>query len=190
MRFSSKAWIVLSAFFLSFVFVAASHAQFNSNTATVTLNAVLGESLTVNAPVGNVNFTPLNPNGITAGSAPVVITTTWALTKSGVNARTALKLYAGFTSNVALTDGAGDNIPTANFLGALGAGPFNAFTGAGGTALTVNGNALQIFALALGGAGTFNGTRNDTLNLEINTSGLALPAATYTGILTIQAQAT
>jgi hypothetical protein len=190
MRFSQKSWIVLSVFVLAFAFVPASHAQLNSNTATVALNAVMAESLTVSAPVGTVNFTPLNPNGITAGSASVVITTTWALAKAGVNARNNLKLYAGFTSKVALTDGAGDNIPTANVLGQLGVGAFNPFTGAGGTALTVNNNALQIFALALGGAGTFNGTRNDTLNMEINTGGLALPAATYTGTLTIQAQAT
>jgi len=35
----------------------------------------------------------------------------------------------------------------------------------------------------------FVGTRTDSLNLRINTTGLNLPAGTYTGLLHIQAQA-
>jgi hypothetical protein len=190
MRLSKKSWIVLSAFVLAFIFVPASHAQLNSNTATVNLNAVLSESLTVVAGPGTVNFTPLAPTGTTNGVPNVSITTTWVLAKSGASARTTLKLFAGFTSAVALTDGALDNIPTANVLGSVNAGPYSAFTGAGGTALTVNGNAVTVFTLGLGGAGTFNSSRTDTLGLQINTTGLTLPAATYTGTLTIQAQAT
>jgi hypothetical protein len=34
-----------------------------------------------------------------------------------------------------------------------------------------------------------NSSHSDTLNLNINTTGLALPAGTYTGTLHIQAQA-
>jgi hypothetical protein len=37
--------------------------------------------------------------------------------------------------------------------------------------------------------GTFNSTHSDSVALQINTTGLALPAGTYTGTLTIQAQA-
>jgi hypothetical protein len=183
MRFSKKSWIVLSAFFLAFVFVPASHAQLNSNNATVNLNAKLSESLTVAAGPATVNFTPLAPNGPTAGDNPVSITTTWALAKT----RTSVKLYAYFGSVNALTDGAGDNIPVANVTGSVNGGAAAAFTGAtpfgGATGMTV-------FTQAIGGAGTFNSSHGpDTIAMTINTAGLALPAATYTGVLNVQAQA-
>jgi hypothetical protein len=38
-------------------------------------------------------------------------------------------------------------------------------------------------------AGNRNAGRSDTLALQIDTTGLGLPAGTYTGVLTIQAQA-
>ena len=52
MRFSKKSWLVISAFFMAFVFVPASHAQLNSGASTVNLNAPLAESLTVSAGGG------------------------------------------------------------------------------------------------------------------------------------------
>ena len=181
MRFSLKSWIALSAFVLAFVFVPASHAQLNSNTATVNLNAPLAESLTVAAGPGTVNFV-LVPNGPANGNAPVSITTTWALAKT----RTSVKLYAYFASANALTDGAGDNIPTANVTGSVNGGAAAPFTSA--TPFAANG--MTVFTQAIGGAGTFNSNHGpDTIALTINTAGLALPAATYTGVLNIQAQA-
>jgi hypothetical protein len=182
MRFSKKSWMVLSAFFLAFVFVPASHAQLNSTAATVNLNAPLAESLTVAAGPATVNFT-LVPNGSAAGSAPVSITTTWALAKT----RTSVKLYAYFSTGNALTDGAGDNIPVANMTGSVNGGAAAAFTGAtpygGATGMTV-------FSQVIGAVGTFNSSHGpDTIALTINTTGLALPSATYTGVLNVQAQA-
>lgn len=182
MRFSSKTWVVLSAFFLAFVFVPASHAQLNSNNATVNLNAVLAETLTVAAGPATVNFTPLAPNGTTNGDNPVAITTTWALKST----RTSVKLYAYFTSANALTDGAGDNIPTSKVTGKIdGAAVGVPFT----SATPFGANGVTVFTAALGGAGTFNSTHADTIALTIDTTGLALPAATYTGVLNVQAQA-
>jgi hypothetical protein len=183
MRFSSKSMMVLSAFYLAFVFVPASHAQLNSNNATVNLNAVMSESLTVAAGPATVNFTPLAPNGATNGDNPVTITTTWALAKT----RTSVKLYAYFLTANALTDGAGDNIPVANVTGNVNGGGANPFTGAtpfaGATGMTV-------FTQAIGAAGTFNSSHGpDKIALTINTAGLSLPAATYTGVLNVQAQA-
>jgi hypothetical protein len=183
MRFSSKSLIVLSAFFLAFVFVPASHAQFNSNNATVNLNAKLSESLTVVAGPALVNFTPLAPNGPTNGDNPVTITTTWALLKT----RGTVKLYAYFGSAVALTDGAGDNIPVANVTGSVNgaaAAPFTTATPFGGS------TGLLVFSQTLSGAGAWNSAHGpDTVAMTINTAGLALPAATYTGVLNVQAQA-
>lgn len=182
MRFSKKSWIVLSAFFLAFVFVPASRAQLNSTNQTVNLNAPLAESLTVIAGPATVNFT-LVPNGTVNGSAPVAVTTTWALARTRT---VSVKLYAYFSTGVALTDGATDNIPVANVSGNVNGGGANPFTGAtpfsGATGMTV-------FTQALTAAGPFNASHADSIVLSINTTGLALPAATYTGVLNIQAQA-
>jgi hypothetical protein len=183
MRFSLKPWFAVSALAMAFVAVPASHAQaLNSNAPTVLLNAPLAESLTVAAGPGTVTFA-LAPNGPANGSAPVSVTTTWALAKT----RTSVKLYAYFASATALTDGAGDNIPTSSVTGSINGGAAAAFTTA--TPFGANGLAA-IFTAAIGGAGTFNSTHGpDTIGLTINTAGLGLPAATYTGTLNIQAQA-
>src|ERR1700733_14689625 len=104
MKALNKARIILGALGLALTMSQASHAQaLNSNNSTVALNAVLAESLTVSASPAVVNFT-LVPSGTANGSAPVSVTTTWALAKT----RTSVKVYAYFTSTTALTDGAGD----------------------------------------------------------------------------------
>jgi hypothetical protein len=94
--------------------------------------------------------------------------------------------YAYFTTSAAaLTDGAGDNIPSANVTGSFNGGAFAAFTGASpfaaGSSITLFNQFIFIFNVT--------GTRTDSLNLRINTTGLNLPAGTYTGLLHIQAQA-
>lgn len=180
MRFSVKPWIAVPALALAFAFVPASQAQaLNSNAPTVNLTATLGESITVAAAPAAVTFA-LVPNGSVNGSAPVSITSTWALKKT----RTSVNLYAFFSSAAALTDGVGDNIPTSAVTGTfngVGAGAFN-------TATPFGANGMTLFTLTPG-AGTYSSTRTDTLGLSINTTGLGLPAATYTGVLTIEAQA-
>jgi hypothetical protein len=47
---------------------------------------------------------------------------------------------------------------------------------------------MTVFAQAVG-AGTYNSNRSDSIDLSIDTTGLALPSATYLGVLNIQAQA-
>jgi hypothetical protein len=177
-----KASQILGALGLMLVMSQASHAQLNSNNATVNLNATLAESLTVAAGPATVNFA-LASSGSVNGSAPVTVTTTWALAKT----RTSVKLYGYFSSANALTDGAGDNIPVANVSGNVnggGAAPFTAATPFGGN------TGMTIFSQVIGAAGTFNSSHGpDSIVLSINTAGLALPAATYTGVLNLQAQA-
>ena len=95
--------------------------------------------------------------------------------------------YAYFANPAAaLTDGANDNIPSASVSGSYNGGAFTAFSGssplAAGSSLTLFNQFFFIFF-------TNPGARTDTLNLQINTTGLNLPAATYTGVLHIQAQA-
>lgn len=176
-----KARLILGALGLVLTMSQVSHAQLNSNNATVNLNATLAESLTVAAGPATVNFT-LAANGPANGSAPVSITTTWALGKT----RTSVKLYAYFSSVNALNDGSGDNIPTSKVTGSVNGGAAAPFT----SATPFGANGMTVFTAAIGGAGTFNSVHGpDTIALTIDTTGLALPAATYTGVLNIQAQA-
>jgi hypothetical protein len=183
MRFSKNLRMGLAATFMAFAFVPASHAQLNSGASTVNLNAPLAESLTVSAGPATVTFA-LPPSGSANGSAPVSITTTWALAKT----RTSVKLYAYFSTGNALTDGAGDNIPVANVTGSVNGGAAAAFTGAtpygGATGMTVFTQAISPIT------GPFNASHGpDTIALTITTTGLSLPAASYTGVLNVQAQA-
>lgn len=156
-------------------------AQLNSNIANVNLNAIMTTSLTVSAAPGLVNFA-LPPSGTATGSSVITVVTTWTLRPS-VGAVTT---YGYFTSaSAALTDGAGDNIPSSSVSGSINGGAFGAFTGASpfAAASSVTLSSTRI----LGNNRSSNHT--DTLNLKISTVGLALPAATYTGVLNIQAQA-
>lgn len=179
MRRFQKVWMSLGVAALMVAFNPGVRAQVNSNQANVALTATLAESITVASSAGTLTV-PIVANGTGAASPALTITTTWAIAKG----HTSLKLFAYFAGANAMTDGAGDNIPAANVLGSVNAGAYGAFTTVG----AYTANSVQMFSLT-GGALVVNSTRNDTLNLEINSTGLALPAATYTGTLNIQAQA-
>jgi hypothetical protein len=164
------------------LFPSRAFAQLNSKTAAVSLNAALSSSITVTASPGLVNFN-LPPSGVANGSVPVSITTSWVLPVLFGQ----VTEYAYFASPAsALADGAGDNIPSANVSGSFDGGAFSAFAGtspfAAGSSMTL----FNQFVLILLNS---SATRTDTLNLRIDTTGLGLPAATYTGVLHIQAQA-
>jgi hypothetical protein len=141
-------------------------------------------TLTVSATPASVSFA-LVSHGTSAGSSPVTITTTWDLIGIG----STLNLYGYFTSSTAaLTDGRSpaDLIPSSAVLGLVTTGvpttytPFNQTTpfGGGGAGLELVNDSIGL---------TFGGNRTDVLSLEINLSGINLPAGTYTGTLTLQA---
>jgi hypothetical protein len=163
------------------IFPSAANAQLNSNIASVNVNANLATSLSLSAGPGLVNFN-LVPNGVANGSATVSITTSWTLQQLIGT----VQLWAYFSSApVALTDGAGDNIPSSSVLGSPDGGAFAPFTGASPFAAT---SSLRIFRLLIFLFNT-TGTRTDTLALRIDTTGLNLVAGTYSGVMHIQAQA-
>jgi hypothetical protein len=157
-------------------------AQIQSNIASVNLNATLNSSISITAAPSLVNFT-LVPSGVATGSAPITINTNWALPIlfGTVNE------YAYFTAAPsALSDGAGDNIPSSSVSGSVNGGAFTPFTGASPFAA---GSSLTIFSQRIFILFSNPGKRTDTLNLQINTTGLGLPAGLYTGVLRIEAQA-
>ncbi len=148
--------------------------------------ATTGDTLSLTATPSAVSFT-LQHGGTATGSAGVVIVTSYG----GLNLFFSLNLYGYFASSTAALSGGTPvaYIPTSCVLGQMPTGnptSYTAFTsttpfgGAGaGLQLYTNGPALVL-----------NSSRTDTLNLEINLSSLPqLPAATYTGTLTLVAQA-
>ena len=167
---------------------ASAYGQILSGAQTVALNAVLAETLSISASPSTVNFTLAQGSTATA-SAPVVILTNWLVLPTRAN----LVLDGFFSSSsAALTDGAStpDNIPTSAVLGKVSTGTPTAFTAFTQTAvLGPAGAGLSLFTVALTSANRAS-SRSDSLNLQINLSGLPqLPAGTYTGTLTLLAQA-
>ena len=167
--------------------VAALHSSAqvrNSAAQPIALKAVLNDSVTVNLSAHAVNFSlvPGRPNN--PGSTSITATTIWTLTPLIGFVRT----YAYFSNSAsALSDGAGNNIPSADFQISDNGGAFQALT------------ATQPFGGANAGLRLSNtfifinnriGTHTDVMNFNINLSAIpTLPANTYTGILNIQAQA-
>lgn len=160
----------------------ASAQALNSGAQTIALNAKLAESLTLSLSAAAVNFTLAAGSPANAGSTPITATTTWTLQPG----RTTVGVYAYFSTTTALTDGAGNNIPSSAFFIADNASP--------STALTANtpwttGTGLQMANVAINGLNR-SASRTDAMTFNINLSTLPqLPAATYTGTLNIQAQA-
>ncbi|MGH9678729.1 MAG: hypothetical protein ACRD4Y_02135 [Candidatus Acidiferrales bacterium] len=145
------------------------------------MSANMPSSLTVSATPGLVNFT-LATSGVSTGSAPVSVTTTWSLNTF----ISRLSLYAYFASPAsALADGAGHRIPSANVSGSVNGGAFTAFTGTSPFAATSSITVFSRFVLGF----NIPQSRTDTLNLRITTTGLGLAPGFYTGLLVIQAQA-
>jgi hypothetical protein len=186
-KFSATLRFAVLAWFLCLPCCVA-WGQINSSTATISLTATLGESLSISATPTSVSFT-LVQGGTASGSAAVAIHTTWLLLPTRSN----LVLDGYFASATsALTDGAStpDLIPTSAVLGEVPTGSptsYTAFTQS--TALGPTGAGLLLYTLPLTSTNRA-GTRTDNLSLEINLSSVPqLPAGTYTGTLTLQAQA-
>lgn len=159
----------------------------SSGAQPIALNAQLVESLTVTLSANAVNFALAAGNANNPGSTTITATTAWIL-KPG---RTQVTVDAYFASAAAaLTDGAGNNIPSS---------AFNIADNGGGAAPLVNtvafgaANAgLRLATVAINGLNK-NASRTDVMAFNIDLTGGSLPqlpAATYTGTLNIQAQAT
>ncbi len=182
----SRRILRIAAVLLAMTFAASlASAQLNSGAQLIALNANLGESLTVNLSASAVNFTLTAGSTTNAGSTNITATTAWVL-KPG---RTTVGVYAYFASaTAALTDGAGDNIPSSAFFIADNGGASTALTNT--VAFGAANAGLQLANVAITGANK-SSNRTDTMAFNIDLSTLPqLPANTYTGTLNIQAQAT
>ena len=166
----------------------AAPAAITSTAATVSLSATLPESITLSTgAVSSVSFSLTNGQ-TSVGGAAVPITTTWVLNP----ARTSVKVYGWVSSSTAaLTDGGGNNIAAANVLGQVTTGApttYTAFTQTNSGFGSASTGLLLVNQAISSGSSNFVGNRTDNLSLEINTPA-TLPAGSYTGTLTLQAQA-
>jgi len=156
----------------------------NSGAKTITLQAVLTDSISVSLSSSAVNFNLTAGSASNPGSTGVTATTSWLLKPSAGT----VTLYAFFSSSAAaLTDGAGNNIPSADFQISDNAGPFTALTttvpfGGASAGLTLSSTRIL--------GNNRSSSHTDVLNFNINLSTLPnMPAGTFTGTLTLQAQA-
>ncbi len=176
---------IVAVVLASLVASMASAQALNSGAQPIALTATLGESLTVALSASAVNFTLTAGSATNAGSTGITATTAWTLKPT----RTAVVVDAYFASAAAaLTDGVGDNIPSSAFYIADNAGTSTALVN---TVAFGGANAgLQLANVTITAANR-TGTRTDAMAFNINLTGVPqLPAATYTGTLNIQAQAT
>lgn len=142
-----------------------------------------GGSVTVTAAPALVSF-PLVSQGVAAADSGVVVTTIW----TGHSRLSALNLYGYFSrASAALTGGSeAETIPSSAVLGQLSTGTTRIYTPFTQSNPIAGASLLLYCELFLNGG---NGSRTDTLNMEINLKELPqLPAGSYTGTLYLQAQ--
>lgn len=167
---------------------AAAQSGLLSNIPTVSLTAVKQTTLTVAINSGSsLNLASLTDNAVNSFATPVNITTTWDINPSAA----AVVLVGYFSSpSQALANGT-DYIASSLVKGRLGtSGLFNPFSGAvvsgGAASAGVAGGTLQLFSQSVNGANK-KSNRTDDLYLQIDLTGQAATAGTYTGTLNLRA---
>lgn len=185
MRLQAQLGTVAMLALVAAMLAAPARAQvLNSGASPIALQAVLSDAITLTLSGNAVNFNLVAGSAANPGSTAITATTSWTLKP---NAGT-LSVYAFFSNSAAaMTDGAGNNIPSADFQISDNAGAFNALTN---TVPFGGANAGLLLSSVKIKGNNKTGTQTDVMNFNINLSPLPnLPAGTYTGTLTIQVQA-
>lgn len=142
-------------------------------------------TLSISVTPSQVHFN-LVARGTAIGNCPVNITTMW----SGATLGSGISLYGSFASSSAAMSGTVSSaaLPSSVISGQMSTGLPTTYTPFSQTnPLGTAGASLKLFSQTVTGSGS--GSRTDALSLSINLSTLRqLPADTYTGTLTIQAQ--
>jgi hypothetical protein len=183
MKLSAKTRIAAVIAVLTMASTGVSAQAVNSGAQTIALNATLSESVTLTLSANAVNFNLTAGSANNPGSTSITATTSWALRPN----RGSLSVYAFFANSAsALSDGGGNNIPSAGFEVSDNGAAFQTLTNMvpfGGA------NAgLQLANVRILGNNK-QGSRTDTMDFNINLGTLpSLPAGVYSGTLTIQVQ--
>ena len=166
-------------------FASVAPAQvINSGARPITLNATLQDAITLQLSANAVNFALTAGSANNPGSTSITATTSWTL-RPNVGS---LSVYAFFSSSAsALTDGSGNNIPSSAFSISDNGGAFLPLVN---TVPFGGANAGRRLATTLILGNNKTGSRTDLMLFNIDLTGVPnLPPGTYTGIVTIQAQA-
>jgi hypothetical protein len=134
---------------------------------------------------GSVSFT-LTPGGTSTASSSIAITTTWV---GGLGFTGSLILYGYFSSATAALSGGTpvSNIPSSDVFGQVPTGTPTSYTAFTQTTPYSGASGLQLYSIT--SVAVLGGNRTDNLSLKINLSSIPqLPAATYTGVLYLEAQ--
>lgn len=158
-----------------------------SGVRAISLDASMLESLTLSLSSNAVNFNLTPGSTSNPGSNSVTATTTWTLQPAFLRH---ISVYAFFSNAAtALSDGAGDSIPSSAFQISNNGGGFQALTNTvpfgGANAGLLLGQSTEFLIFNM------RGSRTDTMNFNIDLSQGTLPrlpAGSYTGTLTIQVQ--
>lgn len=174
--------LLLFACLLLLAYVPIQAQTLSSGAQTIALTAALDESISINVTSNQVNFNLTQRSASNPGDTGVLATTTW-MTKPG---RTVTTYIFFTTSAVALTDGAGDNIPSSSFEVSDNFGAFKPLTNTvvfGGAAA-----GLQLTSTKITGQNR-RGFHLDFMRFNIDLSSITLPAGNYAGTVTLRAEA-
>ncbi len=157
------------------------------NARVISLSALKPGTLTVGVLSGMVqNLPSVQDNALNTFPTPVVVMTQWNVNPGQTNT---VELVAYFsTPGQALTGGTAQ-IPSSRIRGQMATGlptTFTPFTGNAVGGIGTAGGTLRLFSQLVTGINK-NSSRTDNLDLQIDLTGVALPAGTYTGTLNIMA---
>jgi hypothetical protein len=157
-----------------------------SQISTVSLTYAAAEVLTVSGVPPSLTFS----NALTPQTGVLTVTTSWQLGPTRTRIDTNL-FFA--TPTAALSDGAGHNIPATDVFASLNGGTYSNCGGSPAPTLSgvdVAGGTCQVSGIfqPITGA-NLTGTRSDAFVLQLQNLPLTLPAATYTGNLSVVAGA-
>jgi len=188
----TRLWQTAKTMALLTVMIAASAGSsagqvVASGVRAVSLDATMLESLTLSLSSNAVNFNLNRGSASNPGSNSVTATTTWTLQPALLRH---ISVYAFFSNaTTALSNGAGNNIPSSAFQISDNGGGFQALTNTvpfgGANAGLLLGQSTEFLIFNM------RGSRTDTMNFNIDLSQgtlPSLPAGNYTGTLTIQVQ--
>jgi hypothetical protein len=176
--------VIFMALALLFAPVLA-EASINSQISTIQLSYSANEVLTVSGVPPSLTFS----SQLTPQTQPLTVTTSWQLASSRTRVDTNLYFM---NPSIALSDGAGNNIPVTSVFANLNGGAFSACNGSPAPTLStidVAGATCQVSGIFQPiTSSNLTGSRSDSIVLELQNLP-SLPAGTYTGSVNIVAGA-
>lgn len=167
---------------------ASGPGKIQSTPQAILVTAVLQESLALTLSAQSIGFALKAGSASNPGNGGITATTSWVLRPS----RAAINVYAFFASAAAaLSDDSGHNIPSSAFYISNNGAPKAPLVNT--VALGGSGSGVQLGSTTAISSANCNGNRIDSMlfNIDLSAGTLSqLPAGTYNGILTLQAQAT